>query len=227
MVPMRRSSRLLPGAITIVAALLLAAAGAGAQEGNSEGSIEVGFWKRVSERGLLYVPVSITRADATDHAEGLAGVGYDLALDSTLSLRAGYRYIWELSPAEGVQPYREHRAIGELFARPWPGAKLEMVDRVRLEIRWAEDGPTWRLRNRVRLGSVIPLRRVISVMPYGTLEATYDSRYRSINRLRFSLGAAMRFNRKFGLDVYAARQRDTRSDAAKLASAGATVNVFF
>jgi hypothetical protein len=206
---------------------VLAITGARAQESSGEGSLEIGLWKALSAREMLYFPLSETRADETDHAQALAGVSYDRAIDSTLSVRGGYRYIWELAPPEGVRPYLEHQVVAELFARPWPGAKLEMVDRSRIELRWVDGDPSWRVRNRVRLGRVIPRRRVVSIMPYGTLEGTYDSRYRSINRVRLSLGAATRFTRWIGVDVYAARQRDTRADAAKLAAAGATINVYF
>lgn len=212
--------------LTLAGALLLSAA-AQAQESSGESSLEIGLWKQLGARGMLYVPMSETRADETDHAQALAGVSYDRSLDSTLSVRAGYRYLWELTPAEGVRPYVEHQGVFELFARPWPGAKLDMVDRSRFEIRFIDGEASWRFRNRVRLGRVIPRRRIESVTPYGTLEGTYDSRYRSINRLRLSLGAVLRLTRRLGIDVYAARQQDTRADAAKLAAAGLTINVYF
>lgn len=215
------------GGAAFAAALLLAIAGAGAQESSGESSLEIGFWKRLSSHELLYFPISETRASETDHAEGLVGIGYDRALDSTLSVRAGYRYIWELTPPEGERAYVEHRAVGELFVRPWPGARLEMVDRSRLELRWVDGDPSWRLRNRVRLGRVIPRRRIISVTPYGTVEGTYDSHYRTINRVRLSLGAVLRLTRRLGADLYLARQQDTRSDAPKMASSGLTLNFYF
>jgi hypothetical protein len=213
--------------LALAGAVLLVPAGARAQESSGESSLEIGFWKRVNARDMLYFPISETRADETDHAQALAGVSYDRAIDSTLSVRGGYRYIWELTTPEGVRPYREQQVVAELFVRPWPGARFEMVDRSRLELRWIDGDPSWRFRNRVRLGRVIPRRRVVSIMPYGTVEGTYDSRYRSINRLRLSLGAVTRFTRWLGVDAYAARQQDTRADAAKLAAAGVTLNVYF
>ena len=214
-------------AVWALAGALLLVSAAQAQESSGESSLEIGLWKRLGARGTIYVPMSETRADETDHAQALVGVSYDVALDSTLSVRGGYRYIWELTTPQGIQPYREHQLVGELFARPWPGAVLEIVNRSRLEIRLIDGDPSWRLRDRIKLGRVIPRRRIISVQPYGTFEGTYDSRYRSINRLRLSLGVVTRLTRRLGIDAYAARQKDTRADAAKLAAAGLTINVYF
>jgi len=64
-------------------------------------------------------------------------------------------------------------------------------------------------------------------LPYGTFEASYDSRYNTINRLRLSVGAATRFNSHVMLDTYFARQRDTRSDASQLQSFGMTLNLTY
>ena len=71
----------------------------------SEGSFELGLWKRLNASDLLYVPLAITR-DEVDHAEGLVGASYVRLFDSTLAGRLGLRYSWELTPPPGVRPYR-------------------------------------------------------------------------------------------------------------------------
>jgi len=223
LVARRLARATLVGAL-LTAATLLGTARAAAQEANSDGSFEVGLWKRLDPRDMLYFPFSITRADAVDHAEGLAGASYDRVFGAW-SARVGYRYLWELAPPVDVQPYREHRAVAELFARPWPGARFELLDRTRLELRWVDGVPSWRLRNRLRAGRTIGIRRARSLLPYGSLEATCDSRFRTVNRLRLSFGLAAKLSSRVLLDAYVAEQHDSRGDGAPLQSLGLTLNL--
>ena len=69
----RRHAAALAG--LLLGALSIPAERAGAQE-SSEGSYELGLWKRVNSTDLLYVPLAVTRKDEIDHAEGLFGVSY-------------------------------------------------------------------------------------------------------------------------------------------------------
>jgi hypothetical protein len=219
----RRTARLL-GAALAVGVLSMDSAPAEAQE-TSEGSFELGLWKRVSASELIYIPLALTR-DEVDHAEGLVGASYVRIIDSTLAVRAGFRYSWELTPPAGEQPYREHRAVAEVTARPWPGMRIELLDRTRFELRWIDGVPAWRLRNRILVERMLARRRRATLTPYGTFEAGYDSRYRTINRLRTSVGLATRVSSHVMLDTYAARQRDSRGDA-RLQALGMTVNLSY
>ena len=220
----RRHAAALAG--LLLGALSIPAERAGAQE-SSEGSYELGLWKRVNSTDLLYVPLAVTRKDEIDHAEGLFGVSYVWSLDEPLSVRAGYRYSWELTDSDGAEPYREHRLVAEANARPTWGARAEFQNRTRFELRWIDAVPSWRLRERVLAGRKVALKRQMVLTPYGTFEASFDSRYHTINRLRASVGAATRFNPHVMLDTYFARQRDTRSDASQLQSFGMTLNLTY
>ena len=101
------------------------------------------------------------------------------------------------------------------------------MNRTRFELRWIDGAPSWRLRERILAGRKVELKRQIVLTPYGTFEASFDSRYNTINRLRMSIGAATRFNSRYMLDTYFARQRDTRSDAAQTQSFGMTLNLTY
>jgi hypothetical protein len=195
-----------------------------AQE-SGEGSLELGLWKRLSASELIYVPIALTR-DEVDHSEGLVGASYVRVVDSTLAVRGGFRYSWELTPPDGEQPYHEYRAVGEATVRPWRRSRVDLHDRTRFELRWIDGVPAWRLRNRMLAQRTVARRREASLTPYGTFEAGYDSRYRTINRLRASLGLATRVNAHVLLDTYAARQRDSRGDA-RLRALGMTVNLIY
>jgi hypothetical protein len=215
----------------VAAALLLAimsivARPVAAQE-SSEGSYELGLWKRFSESEVIYIPLAVTRANEVDHAEGLVGVSYVRDLGGRFETRTGYRYSWELTPPAAVAPYREHRAVGEVTARPWRDTPVELADRTRLELRWIEGVPAWRLRNRILGERTVARRRDMSFKPYGTFEASYDSRYRTVNRLRASVGAATRLNPHLMLDMYVARVRDSRSDAARSEALGMNLNLIY
>ena len=222
----RHAAAVVVGAF-LLGVMPLAAERAGAQE-SSEGSYELGLWKRLNSTDLLYVPLAVTRKDEVDHAEGLFGVSYVWNLEEPLSIRAGYRYSWELSETDGAEaPYREHRLVAEANVRPAWGSRAELMNRTRFELRWIDAVPSWRLRERVLAGRKVPLKRQIVLTPYGTFEASFDSRYHTINRLRMSIGAATRFNSHVMVDTYVARQRDTRSDAAQLQALGMTVNLTY
>ena len=221
------TTRARPRAVAVLAAFLTSAvalnpARTDAQE-SSEGTFELALWKRLSATDMLYVPISLTRDGEVDHLEGLAGASYDRVFNQTLSARAGYRYLWELSPVAGTTPYREHRAVTEMSART--GDTVALVDRTRLELRWIDGAHSWRLRNRLRAEREFALKRLQSLTPYGTFEGTYDSRYHTVNRLRFTLGAATRFSSWLMLDTYVARQRDSRSDGGRLQALGMTLNL--
>lgn len=211
----------------LLAALSITAERAGAQE-SSEGAYELGLWKWLNSRDLLYVPIAVTRKDEIDHAEGLIGASYVWNFEHTVSTRVGYRYSWELTePAAGTEAYREQRVVAEVNERPWWGSRLEFLNRTRFELRWIDGAPSWRLRERVLAGHKLALKHNIALTPYGTLEASYDSRYKTINRLRLSVGAATRFNSHVMLDTFFARQRDTRSDASLVQSFGMTLNLTY
>ena len=222
----RRHAAAVLAATLLLGALSITAEGADAQE-SSEGSYELGLWKRLNARDLLYVPLAVTRKDEIDHAEGLFGVSYVWNLDGPLSTRAGYRYTWELTDSDGAEPYREHRLVAEANVRPKWGSRAELMNRARFELRWIEAVPSWRLRERLLAGRKVALEHQIVLTPYGTFEASFDSRYHTINRLRVSVGAATRFNSHVMVDTYVARQRDTRSDAAQLQALGMTVNLTY
>jgi Protein of unknown function (DUF2490) len=208
-------------------ALCLTPALAVAQESNSDGSIEIGLWKRMSQSDMLYFPLSVTRASEVDHAEALLGAGYDRVLDETFAARLGYRYLWELSPAPGTVPFREHRGVAELFVRKMAGRHLALLDRTRFELRGVDRAAvSWRLRNRIRAGRVVELSHERTLTPYGSFEAGYDSRFNTINRLRFSLGVTAKLSSRFIPDVYVARQRDSRENTGPPMSVGATLNFF-
>jgi hypothetical protein len=221
----RHAAAIFAGAL-LLGAVSPSANCAGAQE-SSEGSYELGLWKRLNATDLLYVPIAVTRKDEVDHAEGLFGASYVWNLDGIVSTRAGYRYSWELSETQGTERYREHRVVAEVNARPRWGSRAEVQNRTRFELRWIDAVPSWRLRERILAGRKVALARRIVLTPYGTFEASYDSRYHTINRLRLSVGAATRFNEHVMVDTYLARQRDTRGDAAQLQALGMTLNLTY
>ena len=211
----------------LAAALSMGPSRASAQE-SSEGSFELALWKQLSDTTLLYFPIAVTRADATEHAEGLVGASVDRVLKPAIAVRAGYRYVWELTPEEGTQPYREQRAVFELTARAWSGGNLVALDRTRLELRWPSDSSLyWILRNRIRAGRRFAFKNERTLTPYAMVEATYDNRYHTVSRVRGSLGLAARFTRHIMLDGYVALQRDSRADVGQLQASGMTLNLFF
>jgi hypothetical protein len=66
-----------------------------------------------------------------------------------LSFRFGYRYSRTL-PDRG-DPSQEHRPVIELTPRYSLPARLLLIDRNRLDLRWVDGNFSWRCRNRLTL----------------------------------------------------------------------------
>jgi len=96
-----------------------------------------------------------------------------------------------------------------VIARPiW--FRWRALNRTRLEWRWINGEPSYRVRDRVQLQLASRKTRGVEWLPYGTFEAYYDSRYSTISRLGARVGTDARLSRRLGADLYLARQENSR-----------------
>jgi len=163
------------------------------------------FWQpAVHQRTVLELSAVAEREGAKRDAA--VGVYQDYLKLPLGYLRGGFRYTFSTEDAS----YRESRLVAEgVIARPiW--FRWRALNRTRLEWRWINGEPSYRVRDRVQLQLASRKTRGVEWLPYGTFEAYYDSRYSTISRLGARVGTDARFSRRLGADLYLARQENSR-----------------
>ena len=121
--------------------------------------------------------------------------------------RGGFRY----TVSAHDNSYREYRFVGEGTFRTWSRGLVRFVNRTRLEIRDVNDAWSYRIRERAHLQRIPVNDKGLGLAPYVTFEAYYYSQYNTIARLGGRVGSEARVWGPVGVDVYFARQDNTRT----------------
>jgi hypothetical protein len=198
---------LLARASAIVLAPLAPFAVVAAQSTVNEWWPEVDYYRANPSNTLrLFAFASATRtADNPDRRRAI-GVNLDYGRMSWGFTRVGYHY-YESG---------EQRVLVEAHL-PNTTGKVRFRNRTRVELRWISGLPSQRVRERVRLEgeTTAPWGRK-RLIPYTQDEIFYDSRYRTISRNRFYVGAELLFDKHFSIDVALCREDDRFSTTAHL-----------
>ena len=137
-------------------------------------------------------------------------------------LRAGYRFTFSTADAS----YRESRLVTEATTRVAGASTWRLVERTRAEFRWVNGEYNWRLRERLHLQRFFASPMRFDPRPYGTFEAYYYSQYNSIARLAGRVGVEFRVWRASDLDLYLARQENSRGEPPRVNALGLTVKLY-
>lgn len=138
-------------------------------------------------------------------------------------LRGGYRYTRSTHDAS----YRESRLVAEAVMAAHTLYETQFANRARVEWRWVNGEPSYRIRERVRLLRATRGIRGQPMSPYITFEAYYDSKYNAISRLAGRVGAELPFSKRRRLDVYWARQDNSRGSPPRLQALGMTLSLTY
>jgi hypothetical protein len=192
------------------------------------------FWPEID----IYVPLSPkfrlfflgtnTREESVK-LDTQIGAHVDYIVNKKFVLRAGYRYSF---------PSNENRIVLEQTLR-WPlPFKILLSDRNREDLRWIDGDFSFRYRNRVTVEREFkPFKRTLT--PYASAEIFYDTRFQTWNRNRLIAGIQIPLKRGFPLvklieprrqlvlDLYFARQNDSRSEPHHIHAIGAALNIYF
>jgi hypothetical protein len=137
-------------------------------------------------------------------------------------LRAGYRFTFSTRDAS----YRESRIVTEVTERLTGSTAWRLVERSRVELRWVNGEYNWRLRERLHLQRFFATPRRLDPRPYGTFEAYYYSQYNTIARLAGRAGVEVRLWPASDVDLYLARQENSRGEPARVNALGLTVKLY-
>lgn len=195
---------------------------------------EIDLFFPLNERFRLVVAAGSEKASETrEGLEAQAGAYVDCFFRDRITLRAGYRYGFALGDNE---PFSEHRVVlDQTFHKPLQ-RKFVFSDRNRQELRWINGDFSLRFRNRAKLERAFVIGKR-SLVPYGSGELFYDSRFSTFNRFRLTIGTQLVFakretwlmniRRQRILDVYYLWQTDSRSQPKRLHAIGVTFEIHF
>lgn len=203
--------------------LLVFPAAAASQSTTSELWPELDVFWRPAAHQRTFLETSASAEQEGSKREATVGLYQDYLNLPFGYWRAGYRYTFSTRDAS----YRESRIVGEGVASMPVLSRFRLLNRGRVEWRWVNGDPSYRLRERVQLQLVSMARRGPAWTPYGTFEAYYDSRYRTIARIGGRVGTEARLSDHLSTDVYIARQDNSRGTPDGLNAFGLTLRLSY
>lgn len=138
-------------------------------------------------------------------------------------LRGGYRFTFSVRDAS----YRESRIVTEGTVTAYSTRLVRLLNRTRLEFRIVNGEYSYRIRDRVQFQRMSQASKGLRLSPYGTFEPYYDSRYNTIARIAGRIGTEARLGGPVGIDLYIARQNNTRSDPRYVNALGITTKLSY
>ncbi len=147
----------------------------------------------------------------------------DESKNRRLMLRVGYRYI---HPYTG-NASNENRIVLEATGRHLLWGGVLVSDRNRLDLRFREEGFSWRYRNRVTAEKEFSISR-FKFSPYARGELYYDSRYDKVSRTELTAGSVFPITRRVELEGYFLHQNDTGGTSNRTVNGlGIVTNLYF
>jgi hypothetical protein len=182
------------------------------------------IWFHLTEQTRLLLTGSGTRdAESGDRTQGAYGLYFDYRANEQISYRAGYLYEAGVSQ-QGKRNSNEHRGVFDFTYRWQIADHAQLGDRTRVDLREMNNETTYRLRNRLRLDREFQVRHV-SLTPYASLEAFYDSHLDRVNRLRFELGTTVPTGNQVEWEFYLVRLRDVYPKTKFVNAIGITLKI--
>ncbi len=203
------------------AALLAACATASGQSTEVWPELDVS-WQPAAHQRTLFELAGANDRDSPKR-EATAGLYQDYVFLPNGYVRGGYRFSFSTRNAS----YRESRLVADATLRLVSWRTLRLVERTRGEWRWVNGEPSYRVRERLHLQRVASQPQGIALAPYGTFEAYYDSRFRSIARLAGRVGSEARLGGPASIDVYVARQDNAREAPAYVNALGLVLKLAY
>ena len=180
---------------------------------------EVDVYWRPAEHQRSLLELSASAEQEGPKHEGTIGVYQDYLFLPRGYVRAGYRFTFSTRDAS----YRESRVVLESVVASDLSPLWHLANRARFETRWVNGVLSYRIRERVHLQRERRPPRSWAAAPYGTAEAYYDSRYATIARVGGRVGNVFRFSPRRSLDVYLARQVNSRTLPRTIDALGVTL----
>jgi hypothetical protein len=184
---------------------------------------ELDVFYRPAEHQRTFLEVSGTNDREGPKREAAVGLSQDYLFLPAGYVRVGYRFSFSTQDAS----YRESRLIAEAAIKVLSWRALRVVERTRVEWRWVNGDPSYRVRERLHFQRVASPQSRLALAPYGTFEAYYDSRFGSIARLAGRIGSEAHVGGPASIDVYVARQDNWREAPAYVDALGLVLKLSY
>ena len=218
-----RSRAALWVAFRLTLSIAAAARTTSAQSSTNEIWTELDVYWRPAEHQRTFLELSRLTEPEGRGPEGTIGLYQDYLNLPLIYLRAGFRFTASLSDAS----YRESRIVGETTVTAYSTSSIRVLNRSRVEFRWVNSEYSYRLRDRIQVQRVPPNSNGLALAPYGTFEAYYDSRYNTIARIGGRIGSEAHVHGPFSIDLYVARQNNSRSEPKYVNALGVTAKLIY
>lgn len=197
-------------------------------ESRSEFWPELQLFVRLNDSTRLLLNPGATRSAETDER---TKIGYGVYLDyrepkAAASYRIGY--LQSITEPRTPQASRsvEHRIVLDYNYRWKWGAAGLLTDRTRLDLRDIEGRASQRLRNRVQYEYATQLGEFLFVS-YANVELSYDTRFDTLARYMAELGTTVVFSPQADVNVYFARQTNTKPERKNVNALGLILALHF
>jgi hypothetical protein len=222
-----------------------ATGGAVAGETAKEFWPEVDLWLRLTPAWRLSMFASLSNNKETDYREGSVLLQADYAWGKTgrfysgrlfdesraegmkaMLVRAGY--LSGESLADNGEAYQERAMTLEWHVRNPLKGRVLLSHRLRADLRWLGDDADFssRWRYRLMVEKEVDAGRC-SLVPFGNVEAYYDTRYDTVNRVRLVGGTSASWSPRCALEGNITYQHDSESSVTNLYALNVIVHVFF
>ena len=191
---------------------------------------QVPVWEWWPELDVYYTPAkhqrtmlelsSQTEHEGTKH-QATVGLFQDYLFLPSGFVRGGYRFTFSTRDAS----YRESRFLGEVNLTTWSSTKWRLISRTRGELRDVNSEWSYRVRERLHFQLLSQATAGPRFEPYVTAEVYYDSRFNTIDRVAGRAGVESHLGRTQVLDVYFARQENSRSTPGAVNALGITLKL--
>jgi hypothetical protein len=155
--------------------------------------------------------------------EQTIGLYQDYLRLPAIYFRGGFRYTFSTHD----NSYRESRIVAETAFQTWTSGLARLLNRTRVEIRDVNNAWSYRIRDRLHLQRTPPKPDGLALAPYITFEAYYYSQYRSIARIGGRVGTEARIGGPVSVDLYIARQNNSRMLPRYVNALGLTTKLTF
>jgi len=164
------------------------------------------YWTPAVHQRTFLESSSSTEQDGPKREDSI-GLYQDYLMLPAGYVRAGLRYTHSVND----NSYHEFRFVGEGTFRTWSRGLARLVSRSRIEIRDVNSDWSYRIRERLHLQRIPVHQNGLAIAPYITFEAYYYSQYKTIARLGGRVGSEAHVYGPAWVDLYIARQDNTRT----------------
>ena len=187
------------------------------------------FWPELdvywtpAEHQRTFLEISASADQEGSKREDSIGLYQDYLFLPAGYFRGGLRY----TKSAHDNSYQEIRGVGEATLKVWSRGLARLVNRSRVELRDVNGDWSYRIRDRLHLQRLPASPTGLALAPYMTFEAYYYSQFRTIQRLGGRVGSEAHVRGPAYIDLYIARQDNSRTEPRYINALGLTVKLTY